>query len=95
LPFNPFKTNSGGSSPTLVTVKEPGHGRSVSDTVRFRDVESFDGLTASAIQTASGFTIQSITSTDRYVISVSATATTGSIGGGGGFVSAGPVTVEN
>ena len=95
LPHNPFKTNSGGSSPTIVTVIEPGHGRSASDTVRFRDVENFDGLLSSTIEAAAGFSIQSVVSTDKYTISVSASATTGSVAGGGGFASAGPVTVEN
>ena len=95
LPFNPFKTGSGGSSPTTVTVKELGHGRSASDTVRFRDVENFDGLLSSTIEAAAGFSIQSVVSTDKYTISVSASATTGSVAGGGGFASAGPVTVEN
>jgi hypothetical protein len=95
LPFNPFKTNSGGSSPTVVTVTELGHGRSVSDIVRFRDVEGFDGLSSSTIQAAAGYSIQSIVNTDKYTISVSASATSGSVAGGGGFASAGPVTVEN
>ena len=87
LPFNPFKTGSGGSSPTTVTVKELGHGRSASDTVRFRDVKPFDGISSS--------TIQSVVDTDRYTVSVSATATLGNVSGGGGVASAGPVTVEN
>ena len=95
LPFNSFKTGSGGSSPTTVTVTEPGHGRSASDTVRFRDVEPFDGISSSAIQSSSGFTIQSVVNTDRYTVSVSATATLGNVSGGGGVASAGPVTVEN
>ena len=95
LPFNPFKTGSGGSSPTTVTVKELGHGRSASDTVRFRDVKPFDGISSSTIQSASGFTIQSVVDTDRYTVSVSATATLGTVSGGGGVASAGPVTVEN
>ena len=67
----------------------------IQDIVRFRDVEGFDGLSSSTIQAAAGYSIQSIVNTDKYTISVSASATSGSVAGGGGFASAGPVTVEN
>ena len=95
LPFNPFKTGTGGSSPTTVTVTEPAHGRSASSTVRFRDVAPFDGISSSTMQGSSGFTIQSVVDTNRYTISVSATATLGNVFGGGGVASAGPVTLES
>ena len=95
LPFNPFKTGTGGSSPTTVTVTEPAHGRSASSTIRFRDVAPFDGISSSTMQGSSGFTIQSVVDTNRYTISVSATATLGNVFGGGGVASAGPVTLES
>ena len=95
LPHNPFKTGTGGSSPTTVTVTEPGHGRSASSTVRFRDVSPFDGISSATIQGSSGFTIQSVVDTNRYTISVTATATLGNTTGGGGIASAGPVTLES
>ena len=40
LPLNAFKTASSGTS--VITVTEPNHGRSSSDTVRFYDADSFD-----------------------------------------------------
>tara|TARA_R110002020_G_scaffold334842_3_gene550084 strand:- start:1033 stop:1461 length:429 start_codon:yes stop_codon:yes gene_type:complete len=92
LPFNPFTSGSSGSA--VITVTEPGHGRSTGDTVRFRKVESFDGFTSSAIEDSSGFSITKVNA-DRYTFtSGSGTATTGNIKGGGGFSSAGPVTVS-
>ena len=87
LSHNPFKTGTGGSNPTTVTVTERAHGRSASDTVRFRNVAPFDGISSS--------TIQSVVDTNRYTISVSATATLGNTTGGGGIASAGPVTLES
>ena len=92
LPFNPFTSGSSGSA--VITVTEPGHGRSTGDTVRFRKVESFDVYTSSAIEDSSGFSITKVNA-DRYTFtSGSGTATTGNIKGGGGFSSAGPVTVS-
>ena len=67
LVLNPFLSTASSAS---ITVIEPSHGRSTSDTVRFRDAIGFDGFTAS-----------------------SGTATTGGIRGGGGSVTAGPVTL--
>ena len=43
LPFDSFKSSSSGSA--VITVTEPGHGRSTGDTVRFRKVTDFDGFT--------------------------------------------------
>ena len=37
LTLNPFTTTSGS---TTITVREPDHGRSTSDTVRFRDAQN-------------------------------------------------------
>ena len=92
LPFNPFKSGSSGSA--VITVTEPGHGRSTGDTVRFRKVEAFDGFTESAIEDSSGFAITKVDSDSYTLTSGSGTATTGNIKGGGGFASAGPVTVS-
>ena len=92
LPFNSFK--SGGSGSAVITVTEINHGRSTGDTVRFRDVEAFDGFKEAVIEGASGYSITKVDS-DTYTFSASSgTATTGSIKGGGGFASAGPVTVS-
>ena len=93
LPFNSFKSGSSGSA--TITVTEPGHGRSTGDTVRFRDVEAFDGFTEAVIEGASGYSITKVDD-DSYTFSASSgTATTGSVKGGGGFASAGPVTVSS
>tara|TARA_R100000234_G_scaffold117802_2_gene96930 strand:+ start:1938 stop:2441 length:504 start_codon:yes stop_codon:yes gene_type:complete len=92
LPFNPFKSGSGGSA--VITVTQPGHGRSTGDTVRFRSVEAFDGFTAAAIEADAGFSITKVDD-DRYTFtSGSGTATSGNVLGGGGTASAGPVTVS-
>jgi len=92
LPFNPFKSGSSGSS--TITVSEPGHGRSTGDVVRFRNVESFDGFTESVIEGSSGFSITKVDSNNYTFVSGSGTATSGNTNGGGGFASAGPVTVS-
>ena len=47
------------------------------------------------MELAAGYAIVSVVDTNNYTVSVSATATTGSIKGGGKVVSAGPVTVES
>ena len=92
LPFNPFTSGASGSA--VITVTEPGNGRSTGDTVCFREVESFDGFTASAIENSSGFPITTVDS-DRYTFTSGAgTASTGNIKGGGGYASAGPITVS-
>ena len=93
LTLNPFKT--GASSCSTVTVFERSHGRSVSDTVRFRDVLTFDGISKSVMENSSGFSIASVVDADHYTITVSDTATVGSINGGGGVASVGPVTLVN
>jgi|TARA_R100001530_G_scaffold116808_1_gene83909 hypothetical protein len=85
---------SGSSGDAVVTVAEPGHGRSSGDTVRFRGVVGFDGLTGSVISQDVGYTITKVDS-DTYTFSAaSGTATVGSVFGGGFPASAGPVTVE-
>ena len=88
LPSNPFTITNGS---TTVTVNEPDHGRSTGDTVRFRNAEVVGGVAAATINLAAGYTITQ-PDADNYTF---ATSTTSSITetGGGGFASAGPVTV--
>lgn len=93
LEHNPFKTSSSGSG--TITVTEKSHGRTASSTVRFRNVEPFDGLTSTVMENASGYSIVSVVDSNNYTVTVSGTATTGSIKGGGKVASAGPVTLEN
>ena len=88
LPFNPFSLISGSSS---VTVTEPNHGRSNSDTVRFRNVTgSPGGLAYTVFENASGFSISSVT-TNTYVFDCGSSATVTETAGGLS-VTAGPVT---
>jgi len=91
LPLNPFRFTA---SSTTVTVFEPDHGRSTSDTVRFRDVTgNLFGAAVSEIEDEDGYSITK-TDDDFYTFTVStAPGITGN--GGGGFVSAGPATLSN
>tara|TARA_R100000742_G_C4263150_1_gene81000 strand:- start:497 stop:1006 length:510 start_codon:yes stop_codon:yes gene_type:complete len=95
LRVNPFTTGTSGQSSTTITVQEHSHGRTVSSQVRFRNVAPFDGISSSVMELAIGYAIASVVDTDNYTVTVSATATTGSIKGGGKIASAGPVTLEN
>ncbi len=91
LGIDSFKTGSASSS--TITVTERSHGRSSSDTVRFRDVDAFDGITKDKLEESSGYTITKVDD-DTYTFSVSTdTATTGNTRGGGGMASAGPATI--
>ena len=93
LEMDPFISGSSGSA--TLTVIEPGHGRSTGDTVRFRDANGFDGFTESALEASDGFSITKVDS-DRFTFAAgSGTATTGNVRGGGGFASAGPVTLSS
>jgi len=92
LQFNPFRSGDSGS--TTINVYQPGHGRSTGDTVRFRNVEAFDGFTASMIESAAGFSITKVDDNNYNFTASSGTATSGSVLGGGGVASAGPVTVS-
>ena len=86
-----FKT--GNSSSGVITVTEEGHGRTSSDTVRFYDVISFDGITDTNINRSAGYTI-TVIDTNTYTFTVSTdTATTGNITGGGFRAYAGPATI--
>ena len=92
LPSNAFTITN---ASTTVSVNEPNHGRSTSDTVRFRSVNSFDGITKTNLESSSGYSITKVDD-DSYTFSVSTdTATTGSIRGGGGRATAGPATITN
>jgi hypothetical protein len=94
LPLNPLTTGSAGGGTTVITVSEPNHGRTNSSTIRFRNVVGFDGITTTVLESASGYTI-TVVDTNRYTVTVSATATLGSQTGGGGRVTVGPTTLEN
>ena len=89
LTLNPLSAVSGS---TTITVFEDNHGRSTSDTVRFRDAEPGAGITAADINNASGFTI-TVTNANNYTFTAAGTATaTAKIGGGS--ISAGPGTLS-
>ena len=76
-----------------MTVKEPSHGRSNGDTVRFRNVDgSPGGLAFTVFENASGFSISSVT-TDTYVFGAGSNATV-TEEAGGMTVTAGPVTQQ-
>ena len=89
LTLDPFKITSGS---TTVTVFEENHGRSTSDTVRFRDGEGSFGITSADINKSAGFTITKVDA-NNYTFTAAGTATANtSIGGGS--ISAGPVTLS-
>ena len=90
LPLNAFTATNGSAT---ISVNEPNHGRSTSDTVRFRDVESVGGIAATTITNSSGFTITK-TDDNNYTFNSGSTSTI-TQKGGGGIASAGPVTITN
>ena len=102
LGFNSFISGASGSS--VIKVLSPGHGRSTGDTVRFRSVADFgsavdgtNGFTSTAIEDEDGYSVTKIDS-DFYSFDVSDSGSSEVSGvskrGGGGFASAGPVTVS-
>jgi|TARA_B110000211_G_C14034315_1_gene533728 hypothetical protein len=91
LRYNPFISGNAGSS--VLTVIEPGHSRLTGSTVRFRNVAPFNGFSTDVISRSIGYTITKVDSSS-YTFTVTETATTEGVRGGGDFVSAGPVTVE-
>lgn len=93
LLVDPFTTAAVDSGSTVVTVIEKSHGRATSDRVRFRNCVGFDGITKANFELAEGYVITKTTD-DAYTISISASSTTGSVTGGGVFVTVGPVTLE-
>ena len=90
LPLNPFRFTA---SSATISVFEPDHGRSSSDTVRFRDVRgNIFGADIDELEDSDGYSITK-TDDDFYTFTVSTSA--GSTGnGGGGYVSAGPTTLS-
>ena len=91
LPLNGLKTANSGTS--VITVTEPSHGRSSSDTVRFYDAASFDGITAANINRSAGYTITKVDDITYTFTVATDTATTGNLRGGGGRAYAGPTTI--
>ena len=89
LPGNPFSLTSGSA---VVTVTEPNHGRSSSDTVVFRNVDGSPGGVASTVFTnSSGFSI-TVTGTNNYTFTLGSTPTV-TENSGGMVVTAGPTTL--
>ena len=90
LPLNSFRFTA---SSTTISVFEPNHGRSSSDTIRFRDVRGhIFGADIDELENSDGYSITK-TDDDLYTFAVSTAAgTTGS--GGGGYASSGPVTLS-
>ena len=89
-----YNSRSSSDSKTVITVNQKSHGRSTSDQVRFRNCAvAFDGITEALFELAVGYAITKTTD-DAYTFQVSGSSTTGSVTGGGEFVSAGPVTLE-
>ena len=88
LPGNPFSLTSGSST---VTVTEPSHGRSTSDTVVFRNVDgSPGGLAYTVFENSSGFSITKVDANSYTFDCGSGAALTEKAGGM--TVTAGPVT---
>ena len=90
LPLNPFRFTA---SSATISVFEPDHGRSSSDTVRFRDVSGhIFGADIDELEDSDGYSITK-TDSDFYTFAVTTAAgTTGS--GGGGYASSGPATLS-
>ena len=89
LPGKPFSLTSGSA---VVTVTEPSHGRSTSDTVVFRNVDgSPGGLAYTVFENASGFAI-TVIDTNSYSFNCGSNATL-TEKAGGMTATAGPVTL--
>ena len=89
ITLNPFKLTNGSQ---VVNVFEENHGRSTSDTVRFRNGEGSFGITSADINKSVGFTITKVDDNNyRFTAAGTATASTNI---GGGSLSAGPVTLS-
>jgi len=89
LPSNAFTITNGSST---VSVNEPDHGRSTSDTVRFRNASNVANLPAATINASGGYTITKVDD-NNYTFSSGVTASV-TLEGGGDIASAGPVTVS-
>ena len=90
LTLNPFRFTA---SSATISVFEPSHGRSTSDTVRFRDVSgSIFGASITELEDSDGY---SITKTDDDFYTFAVTTAAGITGnGGGGYASSGPATLS-
>ena len=77
----------------MITVTEPNHGRSSSDTVRFYGASSFDGITATNLTRSAGYTITKVDANSYTFTVATDTATSGNLRGGGQAF-AGPTTVS-
>ena len=86
---DPFETISASSG--IINVFEKSHGRSTSDTVRFRDASNVANLPAATINASGGYTITKVND-NNYTFSSGVTASV-TLKGGGDIASAGPVTV--
>ena len=91
LKLNAFETSNQGTS--VITVTEPDHGRSSSDTVRFYGASSFDGITATNLTRSAGYTITKVDDNSYTFTVATDTATSGNLTGGGQAF-AGPTTVS-
>ena len=91
LKLNAFETSNQGTS--VITVTEPDHGRSSSDTVRFYGASSFDGITATNLTRSAGYTITKVDDNSYTFTVATDTATSGNLRGGGQAF-AGPTTVS-
>lgn len=92
LDLNPFRFTNGS---TTVTIFQPSHGYTTSDTVRFRDIGApLWGASESEIEVSVGFNLSGSTiADDTYTITVT-TAPNRTALGGGGMASVGPVTLS-
>ena len=88
LTLNPFKITDGS---TTVTVFEENHGRSTSDTVRFRNAKGSLGLTSTDLNKSVGFTIARVDANNNTFTAPGTATANSNIGGGS--VSVGPVTL--
>ena len=77
---NAFVSGSSGSA--VITVTEASHGRSTSDTVRFKKAKGFDGFTSDVLNKNDGYSI-TVATTDTYTFSASSGTATNSVSGGG------------
>jgi len=88
LPFNAFTYPAG---ETIIKIKEPGHGRTTGDTVRFRNAVGANEIVLNAVNSSDGRTI-TVIDDDFYSFSVGLAPSTTTVFGGGQATS-GPVTL--
>ncbi len=94
LPPKPFVSGDAGTA--VITVIEPSHGRSSSDTSKYSARQSsFGTVTQGVLENASGYSITVVDENTYTFTASSGTATSGSTRGGGNNATAGPVTLEN